>query len=162
MSTATSNQRHLIAVVILIGIYCLPLAIDYLMIDFSPLLIDILQSSWIGRIILELYNYWLRHILISCLCISLIVRYTTLQEKITYCLFALELICIYTCILASKSQWFNSQFDFIMTVIFYTEIIIVIGSAGGGAIYRNYKHSSPLRKLLFNVYNRAKGNVLGL
>ena len=135
MSTKTSNQRHLIALAILIGIYYLPLAFD---------LFNILTDI-----------YWLRHVLISCLCIFLLYRFANLQEKILYLFFALELICIYTTILASKCQWFNDQFVTIMTIIWYAEIIIVIGSAGGGSIIRNSKHSRPLLKLFNNVYNRV-------
>jgi hypothetical protein len=65
-------------------------------------------------------------------------------------------------ILASESQWIRAQFASIMTSIFYAEILIIIGSAGIGAILRNNKRPIKYISARNNVYNRFKSYIMGM
>ena len=131
------NSRHVIALSILIFIYILPLVLP-------P------ADTW----------YWVRHVLISCLCILLLFKLAKIDHKILMTIFVLELIAMLATIMASKLEWFNDKFDPIMAVIFLFEITLVVGSAVLGPIHRNNQFGVKLRKLFNNVYNCIKNRSL--
>jgi len=165
MST-TSNTYHLKALIILAFIYVLPLGLDVWSAQtdaFLWALVEALKGHISDAALIDIYEnrYWIRHVLISILCIRLLFTFVSINLKIIQALVSLEVSAMVSTILASKMQWFNTQFETIMSTIFFAEIAIVVGSATLGPIFRVYDVGAVLRKLFNNVYTTFRDNILG-